>query len=141
MKRVLKWTAIVLAVVLVAIQFVPVDRTNPPPGQTIAAPPEVQAILKRACFDCHSNETHWPWYSYIAPVSWLVAHDVEDGRKHLNLSIWGDMPKAKRDSKAIEMYEEVESGEMPLKAYVLLHSEAKLSPADVALLKAWSDEL
>ena len=139
MKRVLKWTAIVLAVAFVAIQFVPVDRDNPPLGTTLVAPPHIQAILKRSCFDCHSNETHWPWYAYVAPASWLVAEDVKDGRKHLNFSIWGDMSKAKRESKMTEIADETESGAMPLEKYVLLHSEAKLSTEDVAALKVWAE--
>ena len=84
-------TRIVLGIgaVLVAIQLVPVARTNPRVEASVEAPPEVTAILRRACFDCHSNETAWPPQAYLAPVSWLVAHDVKDGREVLFFSRWG----------------------------------------------------
>lgn len=141
MKRVLKWIAIVLAVVFVAIQLVPVERTNPTGGKPFDAPPHVHAIVKRACFDCHSNETVWPWYAYIAPVSWLVAHDVEEGREHLNLSYFADMNEDKRSAKAGEMAEEVERDFMPLPIYLKMHSEAKLSTEDKKALATWAEGL
>ena len=92
--KILKWAAISLAVLLVIIQFVRPVKTNPPidEGSTIHArarvPSEVAAILERSCSDCHSHKTRWPWYSQIAPISWLLAHDVNEGREHLNLSNW-----------------------------------------------------
>jgi hypothetical protein len=141
MKRVLVIAVIVLAVAFVAIQFVPVDRTNPPVTSPLVAPEPVKSILQRACNDCHSNETRWPWYAYVAPVSWLVADDVKDGRRHLNLSAWGEMSDAKRLSKADNMAEEVEAGRMPLPKYVLIHRDAKLSHEDVVALRKWADGL
>lgn len=141
MKRILKWIAIVCAVLLVAIQFVPVDRTNPAGGKPFDAPANVVAIVKRACFDCHSNETVWPWYAYVAPASWLVAYDVEEGREHLNLSLFAGMSEDKRSAKADEMAEEVEEDAMPPWQYLSMHSEAKLSPADKQALRAWADGL
>jgi hypothetical protein len=141
MKRILVRVAIALFVVLVAIQFVPVERTNPPVKSAISAPAPVQAILRRSCWDCHSNETHWPWYAYVAPVSWLVADDVKHGRKELNLSEWGDYSPAKRTSKADSMAEQVESGDMPLPKYVRIHHDARLSPEDIKALRAWADTL
>lgn len=141
MKRRLKWIVIALAAVFVVIQLVPVDRTNPAGGKPFDAPPNVQAIAKRACFDCHSNETVWPWYSYVAPVSWLVAHDVEEGRKHLNLSYFADMSPEKRSAKADEMAEEAERDFMPLPNYLKMHSEAKLSAEDKKALRTWADGL
>ena len=80
-KRILRIGGLALIVCLVAAQFVPVDRTNPPVGQEIVAPAEVMTVLERACYDCHSNETVWPAYSRVAPVSWLVARDVQEGRE------------------------------------------------------------
>jgi Haem-binding domain len=142
MKPWMKWSAIALSTVLVAIQLVPVERTNPPtnPGtKPLDAPPEVVAVLHRSCYDCHSNETHWPWYAYVAPVSWLVAGDVKDGRAKLNFSVWGDYPSAKRASKAGSMLDEIDQGSMPLPKYVRIHADAKLSDADIAVLRKWAD--
>jgi hypothetical protein len=102
-------------------------------------PQPVSAILDRACLDCHSNETKWPWYSNIAPVSWLVRSHVDEGRKHLNLSEW-----LKPDETAFSSWSDLEGvctsvrdGNMPLPYYDWLHPEAKLSPADRQALCAW----
>lgn len=141
MKRVLKVVALVLVVVFVAIQFVPVTRENPTDGQPFEAPPAVVAIVKRACFDCHSNETVWPWYARVAPASWLVAHDVEEGREHLNLSHFAAYSADKRAAKVDEMLEEIEGGVMPPSQYLLLHSDAKLTPEDIRILKEWERSL
>jgi hypothetical protein len=112
---------IVIVVILVGIQFVPVERTNPPVTHQVKWDnPKTYDYAKRACYDCHSNETVWPWYSKVAPVSWLVAHDVEEGRRHLNFST------GKLDD-AHESAEEVSEGKMPLDKYVFLHSEAAFS--------------
>jgi hypothetical protein len=113
-------------------------RTNPPVESAMPAPPEVQAILDRACMDCHSHQTRWPWYAYVAPVSWLVSYDTQEAREHLNFSKWGAYSARKQAKKIGEMWEEVEDGEMPLLPYLLLHSEAKLSDADKSTLRAWS---
>src|SRR5438034_7932401 len=144
MKPWMKWSAITVGTVLVAIQIVPVERTNPPtsPGtKPLEAPAEVIAVLRRSCHDCHSNETRWPWYAYVAPVSWLVAGDVKDGRAKLNFSMWGDYSAAKRASKAGTMIDEIEEGAMPLPKYLAIHSDAKLSAADIALLRKWADSI
>ena len=127
--------ALGLGVAFVAIQLVPVARTNPPVVSTVTAPPEVLSILRRACFDCHSNETVWPLQAYVAPLSWLVAHDVKEGREELNFSAWG--PKqAQRVAKKLAT--ELEEGEMPPFLYLLAHPEAKLSKDDKALLTNWA---
>lgn len=131
----------VLGLVLVAaigIQFKPVNRSNPPVTMVVDAPPEVLAILKRSCFDCHSNETVWPWYSRVAPMSWKVADHVRVGRKHLNFSTWDQYDAEDRADIFEETWEEVEKGEMPLLDYLRLHPEAKLSEADLAVLRAWT---
>lgn len=129
--------AAVLAIVFVAIQFIPVDRVNPPVEGDLQAPPEIAAILRRSCYDCHSNETNWPWYSRIAPVSWLTAKDVREGRKEMNFSTWNRL-SGKKQSKALEeCWEEIEDGEMPPWIYLTTHPEARLSSADRALLKPW----
>ncbi|MCF6205647.1 MAG: heme-binding domain-containing protein [Sulfurovum sp.] len=115
-----------LIALLVLIQFIPYgkDHTNPP---VISEPkwdtPQTREIFMRACGDCHSNETKWPWYSKIAPISWGVYHHVVEGREHFNVSAWGAQEKNEGDDAA----EEVEEGEMPLTSYLLIHKEAKLN--------------
>jgi hypothetical protein len=117
-----------LAALLVLIQLVPYgrDHTNPP---TRAEPawdsPETRALVVRTCFDCHSNETRWPWYSHVAPVSWLLQNHVDEGREHLNFQ---EFNRPQED--AHEAAEEVEEGEMPMWSYLLLHGEAKLPEAE-----------
>lgn len=129
-----------VAAVFVALQLVPVSRENPPVEQDVAAPAEVASILRRACYDCHSHETRWPWYSRVAPVSWLVASDVRDGRRHLNLSRWNRLDERERAHAFEEIVEVVTEGEMPLRAYLVTHPGAKLTAADVAALRAWAGE-
>lgn len=133
-----KWGLIVGAVVLVAIQLVPVDRSNPPVEADLDAPQAVKSVLRTACYDCHSNETHWPWYSYVAPVSWLVAHDIEEARGEFSFSGWGQMDPRKQAELRAEIWHEVEEGEMPLAIYRLMHSEARLSPDQLDTLRAWA---
>lgn len=122
---------------LVVAQFVPVDRANPPVESSVPAPPPVEDILRRACFDCHSNETVWPWYSRVAPASWLMARDVAQGRRHLNFSTWNRLTPAERVRALEEAWEEIEAGRMPLAIYTPLHPEARLTDADRAALEAW----
>ncbi len=127
------------AVALLALaQLVPVERTNPPVEEEIAAPPELQAVLRRACYDCHSNESRWPWYAKVAPTSWLVAHDVSHAREHLNFSTWNAYGEEERRENLEEALEEVEEGNMPLPIYRLMHPDAELSEADVALLRSFA---
>jgi hypothetical protein len=127
--------AVVIVALLVAIQLVPVARTNPPVEASVEAPSEVIAILRRACFDCHSNETVWPPQAYVAPASWLLAHDVKEAREGLNFSRWGP-GQAMRTAK--ELPEEVEKKDMPPFLYLVAHPGATLSAADRAALAAWA---
>jgi hypothetical protein len=138
MKRWLRWLVGGLVVVLLALQAVPVDRSNPPVEQTVDAPPEVLAVLRRSCFDCHSHETRWPWYSRVAPASWLVAHDVAEARDHLNFSTWNRYSPRDRADFVEEAWEEVSQGEMPLWYYLPAHPSARLSEADRALIRGWA---
>ncbi len=133
-----KYLAGFLLLVLIGIQFVPVERTNPPISGAIEAPEEVMAILRRSCFDCHSNETVWPWYSYVAPASWLVAKDVREARDEMNFSVWNTYSDKRQNHKRKECGEEVEEGEMPLWFYIPLHPEANLSSEDIEIILAWS---
>jgi len=124
------WFRIAVGVLgaFLAIQLVPYGRAhaNPPvTGEPTWDAPETRALAKQACFDCHSNETEWPAYASIAPVSWLVQHDVDEGRAVLNFSEWTrPQPEAKEAS------EEILEGEMPPAAYMLVHAQARLTPPD-----------
>ena len=129
---------VIFIVLLGAAQFVPVDRTAPPSGTEVPAPPEVRAVLKRACYDCHSNETKWPWYSHVAPVSWLIASDVHEGREAMNYSTWNQLSPKKQAKRFRHSWEHVDEGEMPLWFYIPMHPEAKLTDVDKALIKEWA---
>jgi mono/diheme cytochrome c family protein len=125
-----RWQRFVLGglVLLVAIQLVPYGRahTNPPSVQEPAwDSPETRDLARAACFDCHSNQTVWPAYSYIAPTSWLVQWDVDQGRSHLNFTEWQRQQRHAKDAA-----EEVRTGDMPETSYTWLHSQARLSAAD-----------
>jgi hypothetical protein len=120
------------------IQVIPVDRSAPPTETEVPAPPEVRAILKKACYDCHSNETVWPWYSRIAPVSWLLARDVHEGREHMNYTAWNRLSPKKQAKHFRESWEEVDEGEMPMTIYLPLHPEARLTAEEKAVLKQWA---
>ena len=101
-------------------------------------PAHVATTLRRACYDCHSNETRWPWYSRVAPVSWLVIHDVTEGRGRVNFSEWGTYNAFDRADMLDEACELARKGEMPLRPYLFLHPDAKLTPTDVDALCNWT---
>lgn len=131
MLRTLRVGAFGLGALLVAIQFVPYgrDHDNPPVVQDAPwSTPEGRRLAVGACFDCHSNETRWPPYSHVAPMSWLVQRDVENGRRELNFSEWG------RDDNSDDLAEAVSSGSMPPRNYRLLHPEARLSESEKAAI-------
>lgn len=119
------------------IQVIPVTQSNPAVINEVDAPPHIQSILKRACYDCHSHETVWPWYSQIAPASWLVAWDVKEGREELNFSMWNQYTGKKKDKKLKEIAEEVDEREMPPWFYLPLHPEARLSSDDRQQVQEW----
>jgi hypothetical protein len=119
-------------------QLFPVRRENPPVESEVPASTEVRRILRDACYDCHSHETRWPWYSHVAPFSWLVAHDVSNAREHLDFSAWERYDAREQRKKLEEVWEEVEEGEMPLWYYLLLHPEARLGEDDERRLRAWA---
>ncbi len=136
-KKVLGW----LFGLFLLIQLYPVNRDNPPVTEEIQVPDNIKAIFERSCYDCHSNKTKWPWYSYVAPVSWLVAGHVEDGRKNLNFTEWDKYDAKKRANKLEEILDEIEEGEMPLPGYLRLHPEAVLSGEDIDAIANWYDSL
>ena len=140
LKKFLKIGLLVAVVVGVGIQFKPVKGlgSNPPARFDLKAPPEVEAILRRSCFDCHSNETKWPLWAKVAPSSWLMARDVTLGRSRMNMSEWGDVDEDERQLDKENSWDQIEEGEMPKWFYVYpMHLSARLSDADKATLKAW----
>ncbi len=120
---------LIIVAVLVLIQLVPYGKNHDNP-QVIKEPkwdsPKTRELFFRSCGDCHSNETKWPWYSNVAPISWLVSRDVFEGREHFNVSEWGRKAKNEGD----EAYEEVKDGDMPMKIYLIAHPEARLSDSE-----------
>ena len=141
LRKLVKLTPILLVSIFIGMQFVPapaVPKTlTPRPHTAEMIDPQIGKILDRSCQDCHSNRTAWPWYSHVAPASWLVTHDVNDGRRHMNFSTWNRMAPDKQASRLRDAWEEIESGGMPLWYYLPLHSAARLSDADKQLLHGW----
>lgn len=136
-----------LLIILVLIQFIPALPADyePAPGQTFQEvhqlPQDVAMILKTACYDCHSHQAKWPWYSKVAPVSFWIGHHVEEGREHLDFSQWATYSAKKADHKLEEVIEEVKEGEMPMDSYTWLHPEANLSPEQVSRLTSYISSL
>jgi heme-binding protein len=127
----------VCLLLIALIQFVRPSMSNPPVDSTREitaihhATHVIASTLERSCNDCHSNRTVWPWYSQVAPVSWLVAHDVNEGRNALNFSEWRLYGPERAQKLLGEICETVREGEMPVKQYTLLHPRARLTPSDV----------
>ena len=118
----------------------PASRGNPA-GQMLAgakADQAILAILQRSCQDCHSEATRYPWYSYVAPVSWLISNDIARGRARLNLSRWNEYPHLRRMRSLSEIANQVKDREMPLRLYTLLHPDARLSEAEVNAIFQWT---
>lgn len=135
----LKKTLIFIIILLFAIQFISIDKTNPPVDEKIAlnAPQEVMDILKNSCYDCHSFETKWPYYSNIAPVSFFVASHVKKGRKALNFSQWSEIDPQRKEQRLKRAITTVNNGMMALPSYVSAHEEAQLSKDKKNLLTKW----
>jgi len=103
-----------------------------------AVPPAVQGLLQRACYDCHSNNTKYPWYSEVQPVRWWLDSHIKDGKRHLDFSEFGTYTAKRANHKMKQTAEQVESGEMPLPSYTWMHPEARLTPQEVKLLADWA---
>ena len=123
----------------IAIQFVPVERTNRLGSGDPAAPREVMWILRRGCYDCHSNETRWPIWAYVAPVSWRVVADVEKARSVLNFSDWATHTPQNRAALRLMVSSATSAHRMPAWYYVSLHPDARLSDSDLVALRRWAD--
>jgi hypothetical protein len=145
MAKLMKWSGPALVLLFVVIQFIRPEKTNPVIDDRAAIqaqaqiPPEVNAIFHRACRDCHSHETRWPWYSKMAPVSWFVIDHVNHGRKHLNFSDWARYNRREADERLDGICKTTKSGSMPLSSYLLLHRDAKLSQEDVRAICDWTE--
>ncbi len=129
-----------LLILFFVIQLIPVNKDNPSfdVEYDFEAPVEVKEIIVNSCFDCHSNQTNWPWYSNVAPVSWLVVNHVNEGREHLNFSQWLKKSAKKREKIKEEMIEEIEEGEMPTPGYVMMHPSSDLTDEKLLILKTWA---
>jgi hypothetical protein len=144
MKKTLKWILVALVSVFVLLQLTNPARTNPPVVSDLMAtnpppPPEIAAMLHAACYDCHSYETRWPWYSHITPMSRLIASDVNGGREQLNLSDWPANDPKRAAKKLENMSEKIGYGEMPPKKYTMIHADARLTDSQRKELTGWLD--
>ena len=153
-KKWLKRIAIVAVAIFVAIQFVPttalrplmdknlepIPTTNPPvqAAQALNPPPAVAAVMRVACYDCHSNETRWPWYAHIAPMSWMLIKHVTEGRHAMNFSTWSDYKPDKQADYLRGVDDAVTNGWMPLSSYLLIHRDAVLTPEAAKLVGDWA---
>jgi hypothetical protein len=139
--RKLRLALVVLVAGFALAQAVAVQRTNPPVESEVKAPPAVMAALRKACWDCHSNETDWPWYASVAPMSWVVAHDVNEGRGELNFSRWSSVDAKRLEKLGREIAEDVQGGDMPPLLYRLAHRSQRPTDADRAAIVAWARTL
>jgi len=132
---------------LVIIQFFRIDKDNPTVNPDMdfvvlsSASEDMRDLLRTSCYDCHSNETVYPWYSNVAPISWWVKDHINDARGHLNFSVWGEYEQKRKDHKLEEIVDEVKEHEMPLKSYLIAHSEAKLDDTKRDELINWVQSL
>ena len=138
--------AIAVFIVLAGMQLVPVDRGDPPidPSRSIfhseSLPPKVENVLRRSCQDCHSNQTRWPWYSYVAPVSWMVAQDVHQARRQMNFSEWAGYSEKKREERLNGICEQVVNGDMPEGKYAFIHRSARVSEDERRAVCQWVEQ-
>lgn len=144
MKKVVKALALASAALFIIIQFIQPNRENPPHDPALSmqtslnVPPDIQSLLERGCRDCHSNTTVWPLYSYVAPVSWLVAYDVEEGRRRFNMSDWEKYRFSKKANILGGIASTVKDHEMPLPKYIPLHPEARFTDEERLKLVEWA---
>ena len=145
LRKTLRWLVVIGFCLFVVAQFVGPAKTNPVIDPSLAletklhVDPKVETILNRSCVDCHSNRTRWPWYTNVAPVSWFVIGHVNDGRRDLNLSEWGNYDNSKQSRRLDQMCQLAKAGAMPLSSYTPLHPGSKLSGDDVKALCEWTE--
>jgi len=142
-KKILFWSLLGFAL----IQFIPTDKVNKPINHKVnfieikKTPDKIAGLIKRACYDCHSNETVYPEYAYIAPISWSVKSHINEGRERLNFSVWGTYNKELKESMLSQLMEAVKNKTMPMPGYIVYHKEANLSDAERALMTKYFEEM
>ncbi|NVJ87712.1 MAG: heme-binding domain-containing protein [Algoriphagus sp.] len=145
MNKIWKYIGIGLVVILLALQLIPnelppVQTENPAAiDHSPLLDPEVATIFKSSCYDCHSNETDYPWYSHVVPVSWLVAKDIREGREELNFSEWENYDPLDQLAILDDIYGEVEEEEMPLPIYTMIHWEARIGAFERQKIMDWAE--
>jgi hypothetical protein len=138
-----KWYLFIIVAILLIIQLIRIDKTNPPVDIakdfiTVTNPPaDIAKIIKTSCYDCHSNETVYPWYSNVAPVSWYLKNHINEARHRVNFSEWANYPVQKVSRKLEACAEDIEHGEMPLSSYNLIHTGSKLNQDQSKILSDW----
>lgn len=144
MRKGIKWALLFVAGVLVVIQFFRPDRNLQPVGGDdllvlLEPPAEVAQLLKNSCYDCHSDQTRYPWYSHVAPVSWFLDSHIREGKEEVNFSQFGALEKGAKIGVLTEICEVVEEGSMPLPGYLRLHRDAVLDEEQAGMLCEWSE--
>ena len=146
LRKIFKIAVIVLLLGFAALQFVRPDFTNPPVVEaesllaSATVPPDVHQVLVRSCYDCHSHETKYPWYSKVSPLNWFLADHIADGRRELNFSHWNTYTEAKKAKKLDEICEVVRAAEMPLPSYLWIHRDATLASEDSEGICRWTSD-
>ncbi|WP_320036229.1 heme-binding domain-containing protein [Halarcobacter sp.] len=135
----MKANIIILAIIFIAMQFFTIDKTNEttPKELEMKMPENISTLVKTACYDCHSNEVKWPWYSNIAPFSWVINTHVKDGRKALNFSEWENYTKEEKEKKIKEIFRTAYAA-MPLRSYLWVHNEADLTMEQRKMIRDWT---
>ncbi|MEZ4888047.1 MAG: heme-binding domain-containing protein [Chitinophagales bacterium] len=138
--------ALAVLVLLVVIQFIPMDKVYEEPNQndlmaSVEVPIEVGEILKKACYDCHSNQSVYPWYTNVQPLGFWINGHIKEGKKHLNFSDWGTYNAKKQAHKLEEVCDEIEEVKMPLKSYTWVHEGTRLTSEQVELICKWAKEV
>jgi hypothetical protein len=142
----IKKILLVLLIVFFAIQFIQPARNKSVQvlptdiSRTIPVPENVKMILQTSCYDCHSNNTNYPWYNYVQPVAWILANHIKHGKRDLNLSEFGSYPVRKQQSKLKAIADQIKDGEMPLYSYTMIHNNARLSKEQKAIIIDWAQK-
>ncbi|UPQ74367.1 MULTISPECIES: heme-binding domain-containing protein [Chryseobacterium] len=142
-KRILFWVLIIFAL----IQFIPTDKVNRPVDHKVnfadvqRTPQKINELIKGACYDCHSDETIYPGYAYVAPISWSVKSHINEGREHLNFSIWGTYNQDLKKSMLERSVQAIQNKTMPMPGYIVYHKKANLSEAERMLLVQYFEEM
>jgi len=144
--KIFKVLLLAVIVLLIIIQFLPsgIPENKPGDERSIAKSNLVTVSvldqLRKSCFDCHSDQVHFPWYAKVAPSSWLLSDHINEGKAYLNFTVWEDYSKREKIGLLQKIKDEVESGKMPLKSYLLIHRDAKLGSEEISLLSKWTEE-